>query len=77
MHLLSPLPLLPFSLDPTPVRLPHPLCPGLSSKAIPVIVIDDIHIAELIVQVSVFIQLDPSVALDTADHSLFLETLFP
>lgn len=70
MHSLSPLPLLPFSLDPTPVSLP---CP--SSKAIPVRVIDAIHIVKVIIQVSILTQLDPSVALDTADDSLFLETL--
>lgn len=68
MHLLFPLPLLPVSLDPTPVSLP---CP--SSKAVPVRVIDDVHTVKVIVQVSVLIQLDPSVALDIAND--FLETL--
>ena len=75
MRLLSPFHLLPFSLDPTPVGLLCPLCLCPSSKAIPVIVIDDIQIAKLISQVSVFIQFDPSVTMDTANHSLFLKTL--
>lgn len=57
-----------LSLDPTPVSLP---CP--SSKAVPVRVIDDVHTVKVIVQVSVLIQLDPSVALDIAND--FLETL--
>lgn len=68
VHSLFPLPLLPVSLDPTPVSLP---CP--SSKAAPVRVIDDVHPVKVIVQVSVLIQLDPSVALDIVND--FLETL--
>lgn len=75
MCLLFPFCLLPFSLDPTPVGLLRLLCLCPSSKAIPVIVIDDIQIAKLISQVSVFIQFDPSATLDTASHSLFLKTL--
>ena len=69
MHSLSPLPLLPFSLDPTPVSLP---CS--SSKAVAIRVTDAVYIVKVIVQVSILIQLDPSVALDAADDSLFLET---
>lgn len=53
---------------------PHSSQPSL---AVPVRVIDDVHVVKVIVQVSVLIQLDPSVALDTANDSLFLETLFP
>lgn len=73
MHFLSPLPLLPFSLDPTLVRLPGSLVPAPLPKLF-LSVINVIYIIQLGVQILIFIQFDPLVALDTADHSI-LETL--
>lgn len=75
LHSLSPFLLLQFSPDYTPVSFLCPFSPCPSSNFVPVMVINDIHIVKVIVQVSVLIQLDPSIALDTADDSLFLETL--
>lgn len=75
LHSLSPFLLLQFSPDYTPVSFPCPFSPCPSSKFVPVMVINDIHIVKVIVQVSVLIQLDPSIAMDTADDSLFLEML--